>query len=179
MSDKKTKVQRKKLYLRVDEREDAINALEHCAEIASVLAKPANWKWCLISIHNALQGALVCTLSGTDQAGALDDSSFKKWHEWLKASRSNPDLQPPRREKLADLLTLLKRAETKDWMAEFGGKPIAVTPEVRKDIAHLNSLRNDFIHFTPKGWSIELAGLPRILLNACSLIDHLIPIVID
>lgn len=52
-------------YLRVDEHEDAVNALEHAAETALTLERnPTNWKWVIISLHNALQGALVWTLMG-------------------------------------------------------------------------------------------------------------------
>ena len=64
--------------LSVDEREDMLNALEHAVEVTSTLdVTPLNWKWLLISIHNALQGALVCTLSGSDGTGALGDKSAK------------------------------------------------------------------------------------------------------
>ena len=53
-------------WLRVDEREDAIGAIEHAADtVVTVTGKPLNWKWVIIATHNALQGALVCTLSGT------------------------------------------------------------------------------------------------------------------
>lgn len=29
----------------------------------------------------------------------------------------------------------------------------------------LNSFRNDFIHFSPDSWSIEISGMPRICLD--------------
>jgi hypothetical protein len=34
-----------------------------------------------------------------------------------------------------------------------------------KSVRKLNSFRNDFIHFVPKGWTLELTGLPRICLT--------------
>jgi hypothetical protein len=37
----------------------------------------------------------------------------------------------------------------------------------------LNSLRNDFIHFVPKRWSIEVSGLPAICSDCLDLIEFL------
>jgi hypothetical protein len=42
--------------------------------------------------------------------------------------------------------------------------PLLLMPEQLKDIKRLHDhFRNNFAHFTPKGWSIEKAGLPRIV----------------
>ena len=39
-----------------------------------------------------------------------------------------------------------------------------LTPKQRKNIKRLHDhFRNNFVHFTPKGWSIEKAGLPWIV----------------
>lgn len=35
----------------------------------------------------------------------------------------------------------------------------------------LNEFRNEFIHFTPKGWALELEGLPRVALDALDLMQ--------
>jgi hypothetical protein len=59
---------------------------------------------------------------------------------------------------MADFSTLLKRAA------------IELVPKDGKDIETLHGMRNDFVHFTPKGWSIELAGLPRIIDTALRLV---------
>jgi len=37
--------------------------------------------------------------------------------------------------------------------------------------SRLNEYRNEFIHFTPKGWSLEMGGLPRVCLDALDLIQ--------
>ena len=160
-------------YLRVDEREDAINALEHAAETALTLKEiPLNWKWVIIAIHNALQGALVCTLSGTDGTGALSNKSRQKVWDFFEASRTDPDAPYPT-EWLAGLFELYERAKDPAYMQEFGGAPLRTTPEQDDDIRRLNNLRRAFAHFTPKGWSIENVGLPRIVLNATAIIETL------
>jgi hypothetical protein len=39
-----------------------------------------------------------------------------------------------------------------------------LTPDQHEYIGALHEqLRNNFAHFTPKGWSIEKAGLPRMI----------------
>ena len=41
------------------------------------------------------------------------------------------------------------------------------------DVTKLNSLRNDFIHFIPGGFSLEVSSLPRIVAHAVEAIKHL------
>jgi len=62
-------------------------------------------------------------------------------------------------------------------------QPIQQAPEKRSslelsqedsaDIALLHELRNDFAHFTPKGCSIDLEGLPRIVDKTLGLVEVL------
>lgn len=161
-------------YLRVDEREDAINALEHAAHTVESLEKhPLDWKRVIIAIHNALQGALVCTLSGTHGTGALNDKSMKEMWKWFEASRTDSNARYPK-EWLAPPIVLYERAKKPDYMSEFGGLPLKTTEEQDADVGRLNNLRRGFMHFTPKGWSIETAGLPRIILNATIIIETLL-----
>jgi len=161
-------------YLRVDEREDAISALEHAAYTLGALAQqPLSWKWLIIALHNALQGALVCTLSGTDGAGALSRKSMKEMWEWFESSRANPNAPIPR-EWLAPPEELYARAKDPNYMSEFGGQPLKCTTEQDEDMCRLNALRRGFMHFTPKGWSIETAGLPRIALNTLVIVETLL-----
>jgi hypothetical protein len=47
------------------------------------------------------------------------------------------------------------------------------TDQMTKDILRLNCLRNDFIHFVPKGLELEVSGMPRIISNCCDVIQHL------
>jgi glutaminyl-tRNA synthetase len=161
-------------WIRTDEREDAINAIEHVVECARTLpTNPSNWKWVLISLHNALQSALVCVLSGSAGIGALSDTSMKNMLDWFDDSRNDSSLSPPR-EQLADLMTLYKRSKDPAHMHEFGGNPIQTTHQQDDDVRLLNNLRRNFAHFTPKGWSIEGAGLPRIMRNTVEIIEELL-----
>ena len=72
-------------WLRVDEQSDVLVSLDECLNcVRRVREEPAFWKWAILSIHNALQGAIVCHLSGTAQLGALAKRSViasLEWHE--------------------------------------------------------------------------------------------------
>ena len=161
-------------WLRVDEREDLINSLEHAAEIArTVRTEPRNWKWLLIVVHNALQGALVSVLTGTDGVGALEKKCMTKWLEWHEKGRAGKK-EPPPNEFLASPLDLYCRAKQRDFMCEFGGSPLRTTKDQDADVRGLNRLRGELIHFKSRIWSIEIEGLPRIVVSAVEIIEQLL-----
>lgn len=66
-------------------------------------------------------------------------------------------------QKACRLPELLKRSHDADYMAEFGGAPMPIDEQTDADIVALHALRNQFTHFAPVGWSIELTGLPRLI----------------
>jgi hypothetical protein len=54
-------------YLRTDEVEEAISAIEMVAEsVAGVKADIYRWKWALIALHSAVQGFMVLALRGSN-----------------------------------------------------------------------------------------------------------------
>lgn len=161
-------------WLKFDEREDLINTLQHAAQISSTLAAtPMNWKWMLIAIHNALQGTLVCVLSGSHGTGALSTKSARAIWDWYEAPSEDPRAKHPK-EWLAPPLELYARAKQQDYMNEFGGSPISTTSDEDHDVLQLNRLRRGLAHYTPRLWDIETAGLPRIVLNTLGVIERLL-----
>jgi hypothetical protein len=67
------------IWLRIDEQTDVVVSLSECLHCIRKLGEePAFWKWAILSLHNALQGAMVCHLSGTAQLGALGEESIKR-----------------------------------------------------------------------------------------------------
>jgi hypothetical protein len=148
-------------YLRTDERRELVEALRKVAgELEMAVSDSYAWKWAIIAMQNAVQNAIVAAISGTDHLGALSKKAAREWLEAYENDRT--DFPEPW---LADFLELYKRMKSQT------GFP--ATPEVDEDIKRLVSFRNDFMHFTPKGWSIHVAGLPRILRNALSIVEYL------
>ena len=66
-------------FITMTREEDVLESLEHCAlSLKKTRQSGRSWKWVIISLHSALQGAMVCHLSGSDNQGALDEKSAKK-----------------------------------------------------------------------------------------------------
>jgi hypothetical protein len=160
------------LWLQTDELEEFISALEFSAEILPATAENTlKWKWVIIALHNAVQGVCVCALRGADTSGisVLDkETGAAAWH-WLDVESRKPNPGPSPREKLASTMELYKRVKR----ARYLEHPLLKNTARDKDILQLNSLRNQFIHFVPQGWSIELSGMPRIVGSVCDCIKHL------
>lgn len=58
--------------------------------------------------------------------------------------------------------------------ALYGGKPLELTESQKYSIKILKkSLRNNFEHYIPKGWSIEIQGLPGIAMDILDIIRFL------
>ena len=154
-------------YVRFDEREDVLASLDLLVEVVPLLRKrPPFWKWAIVGSHSALQGAMVYFLRGTSGIEVLDERSARKWHEWYETMEGMPP-----DERLADFDTLLWRCCRK---LKNQGTAIELTRRQLSDIRRLHRhFRNNFAHFTPKGWSIEKAGLPRIMETAVSCTGRL------
>jgi hypothetical protein len=184
------------MYIEFNERTDVLASLSLCLMCLQNLSdEPALWKWAILSLHNALQGAMVCHLSGTANIGALLKKSAAARLEWFERDRrgeinkidvgiddvlgirkvrfATAKNNPPE-EHLADAKTLFNRLSNEDGRYEGGvGEVLVITDSQRDSFRRLHELRNDFAHFTPKGWSIELAGLPGIFLNMVEVLDNI------
>lgn len=154
-------------YIRFDEVADVVSSVNLGARLVTQLETESHlWKWMIVATHSALQGAFVCAMSGSAGVGALDKKSQNAVNTHIEESRTNDEAQWPQ-VRLADFNELLKRAEQAECMNYLGGTPLTLTKQEREDLKRLHKVfRNNFIHFTPKGWSIESVGLPRIILTA-------------
>jgi hypothetical protein len=110
----------------------------------------------IIAAHDAVQGARACAIADTTGTNVLSEKSARKMLDFLEGtSKQYPG------EFLADFKTLMNRAN------------VELLPQDAKDIGMLHDFRNEFVHFTPKGWSIGAAGLPRITDAALRLVERL------
>lgn len=156
------------MYLRTDEEAETANAVKMAAQFAQQAHEdPHLWRWIIIAIHNAAQGTMVLSLRHGNGLLALTDKCFKAW---MQAYDKN-ETPPP--EKLDNYLSLYRKVRHSKWGQVGGNKRFVPSGSEGKDIKDLNTLRNAFIHFTPKGWSLEVDGLPRICLSTARLISFL------
>lgn len=157
------------MYMRTNEEAEAAGAINMASRFSEELEtdfKP--WRWLVIALHNAVQGFMVLSLRHGNGLLALDDESFAKWME--AHEKSGPY---PRNEKLDSYLNLYKKVKSESLGRMGGNKNFVPSGTQGKSIKKLNEIRNEFIHFTPKGWSLEVNGLPRICLDCLALIRFL------
>lgn len=156
-------------WVKTDQWADVASSLEHLAmSLRLVKEKPQEWKWAIIACHSALQGTLICVLSGSNGLGCLTDRSTTAVLRWIKASRSDPSTKHPD-ERVAELPVLIERACDSNYMGEFGGAPVSLDDDAAWRLEQLHHLRNRFSHFRPSSWSIEITGLPHIIYAAVQL----------
>lgn len=156
-----------KQYLHFDEIEDVLSSVDLLALSVPLLKRQQSyWKWAIIAAHAGLQGAMVCALRDTSGVAVLDEDCAREMIEWFDKQIG----QPPE-ERLADFNTLLRRCRKTSYMQ---GQPLTLGHSQFSDIKRLHKdFRNNFIHFVPKGWCIEKAGLPRIIHAAVDAIEAL------
>lgn len=156
------------MYLSTDEEAEVANAIEMATHFSDGLeADPRLWRWVIIALHNAAQGVMVLSLRHGNGLLAMTDECFK---EWMSAHENQT---PYPKDKLDSYLNLYKKVKNSET-GQFGGNQRFIPRGSEgKNIKRLNGLRNDFIHFTPKGWRLEVNGLPQICVDCARLISFL------
>lgn len=91
--------------------------------------------------------------------GAVTKQNAREWLEYFESSRTDPSLRQPNTY-LMPLPDLLKAVRKPNSAGDAGnGSQIAVSD---RELSYLKSfhvtIRNQFQHFAPMGWSIEVSG---------------------
>ena len=121
-----------------------------------------------MSLHNALQGFMCLALQGSDGLRVLKDDVARAW---LAAQDSGTPLPVEKLDWFPNLYAKI-RSDVGTFRANSRSYPD--NSAVNQSVDQLNNLRNEFIHFVPKGWSVELAGLPQICANCINVDEFLI-----
>ncbi|MEM6905670.1 MAG: hypothetical protein AAF568_07225 [Pseudomonadota bacterium] len=144
-------------------------------QLALSAQEPARWKWVVIGLHNALTGVCVCALTQTDGSGVWKSKQEKEFRAALYANdvSDTTDADEVLRDGFVESLKeLLKRLEIHINLSQEDcwrhGKD-----DRERYLRLLHSLRNDFTHFRPQAWSIELAGLPTMVAVIIDFIEEI------
>lgn len=144
--------------------------------LKGVARNPTFWKLAILSSHSALQGACVCILTGTDGTGALAEKSEKALMNKLYGETQNgrnfdDDTIAWPEEFIASLPELVKRLPNKLGASMCERSAESYPLSLEGDLRRLHDFRKKLTHFPPTSWSLEIAGLPRILLCAVDLTE--------
>ena len=143
----------KEKWLRMSEEKNAIDYLEKTAFFIRNAAENYNdWKWVIIGLHGALYGFAIAACQGTDSRSV----STKKG-------------------RLIGFWQALDRCQDSNHMKMLiHSKHLILTEKQKESIESLTSVfRNEFEHFKPKGWSIEIHGMPEIAIDVLEVIRFL------
>lgn len=152
-------------WIRADEAQDVTGSIRHTlATIRLIEQDPLAWKWVVIALHSALQGACVCHLVTTAApVGAVKEHNAEQWLAYFEASRADPNARPPKTYlmELPELLKAVRKPHSAGDRSNATGVLISDSEFYLLRRFHTD-FRNQFVHFEPMGWSIEVSGIPEI-----------------
>lgn len=139
------------------EESNAIDYLEKTVVfIKAAKDNPQEWKWVSIAIHGALYGFMICTLKGTNPDNVCITTKVGD-------------------KKLINFREALKRCQRTDCMALGGFTALLSLGDNEKialNVIH-DEFRNQFLHYRPTSWVIEVTGMPDIILRGLDVIHHI------
>lgn len=152
--------------IRTDTITEAYKSLEKVDETLNLVSDDVyQWKWVIIALHNCVQCFMVLALEGANQADVIKDKTKdkRKVAEYL-----NPQNEwKPELAKLDDFGSLYEKIKCLDTSSKLDS-----SHDIAIDV--LSRYRNDFIHFFPKGISIFVECLPRVLQDVMGVICYLL-----
>jgi len=175
-------------YFEIDGTENLIDNLELAAHFLEAPI-PYKWKWVTIALYQALYGALISVLQGTDPRQTVVDrqkdsgkavmlhvnkipidiiaSSFGMDEEKIRDWICNPYL--------IGFDEALRRAKRKECLPSLtNAQPLVTTAEEDEAIHRLTKdFRNQFVHFAPTGWIESTSKFPPIARSILRVVDFL------
>jgi hypothetical protein len=139
-------------WARFDTESNAIDSLEKAAHfLRTVKDNPEDWKWVVVCSFSSLYGFAIQVAKGSDDRSVIQVT--KKGHERLIT--------------FGDALKVCKLS--------LGARAALETSKGEDDSIDKiqNEFRNNFEHFNPGSWSIEISGFPEHILNIINVIERL------
>ena len=154
-------------------------SIRHVVRTAQYLGEDAlAWKWIVLALHSALQGACVCHLATTTSpVGAVTKTNASEWLAYFEDSRVNQGAIPPKTQlmTLPDLLKAVRKPQSAGNHSNAVGVTISDSELSWLRRFH-EDIRNPFVHFEPMGRSIEVSGIPEIAKLIARIIQDIIEI---
>lgn len=153
------------VWLQTDEADDVAGSLRHALQcLTQVDHDQQAWKWLALALHSTLQGACVCHLVTTaPPIGAVYPENATEFIRYFEESRANPHAKPPEARLMA-LPGLLKAARKPNSAGDRSNDHGIVLSDAELQWLQRfhTSVRNQFVHFEPMGWSLEVSGIPEL-----------------
>ena len=152
-------------WISTDEAEDVAASLRQALRAyGSTNEDPQSWKWVALAMHSAVQGACVCHLVTTaSPVGAVTKRNASEWLAYFEESRTNREAIAPRTHLLSlpALLKAVRKPQSAGDNSNASGVAIS-DDELRWLCRFHDDVRNQFTHFAPMSWSLEVSGIPDL-----------------
>jgi|BarGraIncu01122A_1022018.scaffolds.fasta_scaffold90785_1 hypothetical protein len=112
---------------------------------------------------------MVLGLRGSNDFNVLSPAAAKDWLAAVEAG----DPPPVDHKRLDTFLGLYRKVKSDRMLHFVNSKQFHPGKTHDRSMAMLNGLRNEFTHFLPKQWSLEVSGLPAICGDCLGLIEFL------
>jgi hypothetical protein len=142
-----------------------------------VMDDPHTWKWVILALHNALQGACVCHLVSTaSPVGAVTKSNESQWIDYFENKRSDETQQPPKTVLMAlpELLKAVRKPNSVGQKLDLGHHVAISDSELQWLIRIHKEFRNQFIHYSPTGWVFDVSGMPKLAQLIARIINDIL-----
>jgi hypothetical protein len=151
-------------YMRTDEREDVLSSLKMFNDsIDKALQEEAYWKWAVISIHSSVQSLMAFHLGFGNDLLVMRQQDAEVWLEAHENETDYPEVQ------MDGFLNLYKKIKKHEIL----GYKFTPQGQEGRSVKRINTLRNEFIHFMPKGWSIEVTYMTEVFSDCLNIIERL------
>lgn len=143
-------------FFSTDTQQDVVESLQTALEYSErVATDPGKWKWFVIALHSAAQGAMVLALERGNGLQALRTRSREQWLQAYEAKKELPEVY------LNYFMELYEDVKTGAALPYVHSEKFQAQKHHDASMKKLNELRNKWIHFTPKTWSIEALWIAR------------------
>lgn len=156
-------------FFRIDEKENAIDFLgKALVFLCEVEQNPFNWKWFTIALHNATYSFMLLALQNPDLSGIWKEPEVRDKEGRIDLFNDN--------KKLISFMEAFKRIQDPNRMGGYVGcKAFSAEPSHEKSMRKLNDhYRNQFVHYRPMSWSIEIKDFIKISLPVLEIIEFLV-----
>jgi hypothetical protein len=141
-------------YVRTDTADDAVASLELAADFFSRAADDARyWKWYVVAVHAGVQGVFALALEGGNGLLVQKPGVAERT---LAAHDAGTTPPPPH---MDNFLRLYKKLQQQSNLRTTSARPLPASEEGELALSGLDALRDEFLHFNVKSWSIERALL--------------------
>lgn len=138
-------------YVRTDTAEDAVSSLELAADFLKRAADDDRyWKWFVVALHAGIQSLFALTLEAGNGFLVQKPGVMRAM---LAAHETGEEAPLPH---MDNFLKLYKKVQRVENLRSSDCLPVESSPARDRDHKSLDDLRNNFLHFNTKSWSIEL-----------------------